>query len=97
MSCRIGDGARSVSFTTTVSIAIGYQDCHFCGAETPTPSDDVLVKVARDIAAEGAQATTLWPQGGWMPPGWQVHDSHLTCPGCVAAINAALAERRKNA
>jgi hypothetical protein len=95
---------RMVSFTTTVAIAIGHHDCHFCGVETPAPPDDVLVENAQIAATAGCDQITLWPMDSeassrftWTPPGWEIHNHFLTCPGCVAAINAALAERRKNA
>ena len=92
---RIAPGWRTVTWTCTREIAVGFHNCGVCCVETPEPTMSDLVEYA-----ESGGRATFWPgthpRGEWMPPGW-THDREegLICPDCAAVKLAAFAARRK--
>jgi len=50
MSSRLQEGHRTISWTVSRDIVVGYHDCDNCGVETPTPTDAELVEFAKHLA-----------------------------------------------
>ena len=95
MKSRLEQSPRTVTWTESRLIHVGYHTCPVCCVETPEPSMTDLISFAKPRPNGGY----LWPgagQDGWTPPGWtQEHELGLICPDCTAAKNAAFATRQK--
>jgi hypothetical protein len=80
-------GTRTVSWTVTRKVAVGYHRCGVCGRWTPPPPPHVLEAVCR----AGPSVQYLWPgDPGWSPEGW-THDDERghVCPSCTRVKNEA--------
>src|SRR3954470_15982050 len=79
---RIDDDERQVTWTETGSIAIGHSVCAWCGSETPSPSDAVVIEFLRSRDRDEVPST-LWPSvragEGWRPDGWTFTDEGWLC------------------
>lgn len=97
MATRLEPGSRTVTWTETRQIAVGYHDCANCGVETPEPAMSDLIRFAKMRPNGGV----LWPGGtndsdNWTPPGWTVeYGEGLICPDCTAVKREAFAQRRR--
>jgi hypothetical protein len=90
MSHRLDKEPTVVTWTAQRKIVVGHHDCNACGVESPSPTQDQLLKVVR----ERGNGSYLWPGDDWLPPGWAVlRDYGLFCPECVEAVHAALRKR----
>lgn len=96
MASRIEQGSRTVTWTESRQVAVGFHNCTNCDVETPEPSMSDLIKFAKTRPHGG----TLWPgrdaSDCWMPPGWTVeYGEGLICPDCTTVKREALTARRK--
>ena len=96
MAVRIEKGSRTVTWTESRQIAVGFHECVNCSVETPEPPMSELIKFAKWHDHGG----TLWPgkdaSDCWMPSGWTAeYGEGLICPDCTAVKREALATRRK--
>ncbi len=105
------DKPRKVSITITVDVTVGHFECDFCGADTPSPTEEVIrdraLQYATSVAGRGGDLLGpgmymyLWPgkqnddEEWFMPPGWGYCTEKFACPECLRAVNAALKERKK--
>lgn len=102
---RLADDARTVTYTESVEIVVGYHRCGVCNVETPEPTTEQLLARAKNIR-EGyprhpRPSGYLWPGLApygeqFMPAGWSNdYDLGIICPACTAAKREAFAQRRK--
>lgn len=107
MTVRIADLPRTVTWTESSTVRIGFSTCGGCGIETPEPPDSALIEFAR----EGGGGRTLWPADAgfssrwmWMPSGWSQElvtkadgGVALLCPICTRVVREAIsAALRRN-
>jgi hypothetical protein len=91
---RLEEHPRKISWTSECSVFVGYHRCGNCDAETPTPTDDILLAFA--IKGGGY----LWPGESWTPPRWiQVRIPpggypDWICGDCAQVVQAALDTRK---
>jgi hypothetical protein len=94
MTQHLEEGYRTVSWTESRDLCVGYNDCGVCGLQTPEPTMDRMVEFARS----GNGRCFMWPgndRDSWMPPNWSYdRERGLLCPQCTQAKNDALAWRR---
>src|ERR1700685_1314079 len=95
MAHRLEEQPRTVSWTTERKALIGYHDCYNCGTETPSPTDDVIVKYLQHCQTNSFSGEYLWPGESWLPSGWTKTSQGLLCIACNEAVQTALAARRK--
>lgn len=89
---RIG-ATRTVTWTVVTKVSIGHVRCGGCNMETPEPTDDVLIKFAK----QHQDHRYIWP-ADWTPPGWSaagVDDTErYLCPNCTKAVRACLTSQK---
>lgn len=98
MAHRLEEAPRTVTWSASRDIVIGYRDCQLCGVETPTPTMDQLVAFAREC-----EDLYYWPfpdvyayghpdNRKFAPIGWS-HDSGIgnLCPACTVILADAKA------
>jgi hypothetical protein len=94
MTHRLEESNRTVSWTVTAEVCVGYHDCGVCRIETPEPTMDQMLEFA-----QSRSGCFMWPdrdKDGCTPTGWEWDgEEGWICPDCVAARNAAFALRRK--
>lgn len=91
---RLEENRRTISWTETREILVGYHNCGVCGVETPEPTMDRIIEFA-----QSNRGCFMWPdrrEDGCAPPNW-TNDEELgdICPDCTAAKAEAFAKRRK--
>jgi len=95
MAHRLEENHRTISWTVTSEILVGYHNCGVCGVETPEPTMAQMIEFAQE-----RNGNFMWPDPnipGCMPPGGWSDDNEegLICPACTEAKNQAFAFRRK--
>ncbi len=90
---------KTVTWTVSHSICVGYSDCEVCGKETPEPTMERMIEFAKHDSLPGNDGRGfMWPDDdkpGCWPPEWTTDGEGHLCPECTEVKNNALATRRK--
>ena len=68
MTHRLEETNRTVSWTVTAEVCVGYHDCGVCQVETPEPTMEQMLEFAKS-----GRGCFMWPdinEEGCQPGGW---------------------------